>query len=87
LIEKSTQLLTCATQVSWFLCGAEVAAPRIDIQPATAGVARIHGQLLRLALAQDVDEDAFDALLVEFVVFAEADQVASRLSWSICGPL
>jgi hypothetical protein len=34
--------------------------------------------LLRFALAQDVHEDALDALLVEFVVLAEADQVAQQ---------
>nr|GEU28525.1 hypothetical protein [Tanacetum cinerariifolium] len=65
-------------QVRWILPGAEVAAPRVDIEPATARVARVHGQLLRRALAQDVDKDAFHALLVEFVVFAETDQILEQ---------
>jgi hypothetical protein len=68
------RLLTRGAQVRRF-AGAEIGAPGIDVQAAAPGVARVHGQLVRLALAQDVGEDALDALLVEFVVLAEADQV------------
>ena len=33
---------------------------------------------MRLALAQDIDKDALHALLMEFIVFAETNQVAQQ---------
>ena len=50
--------------------GTEVGAPRIDVKAAPARIARIHRQLARFALAQDVDEDPLDALFVEIAVLA-----------------
>src|SRR5471032_2573884 len=70
--------LARAAQVGRPDAGAEVAAPRVDVQAAAPRVAGVHGQLLRRALAQDVGEDALDALFVELVVLAEADQVAQQ---------
>src|SRR3546814_11642919 len=53
---------------------APVAAPGVDVQPATAGVAGIHTELGRCAALQHIDEDALDEVLVEVAVSAEADQ-------------
>ena len=52
--------------------------PWIDVEAAAAGVARLHAKRLRPALRQQVDEDALHALLVEFGMVAEADQVAQQ---------
>src|SRR6201991_2461971 len=47
------------------------AAERIDVEAASARVARIHRQLARRATRLDVHEDPLDALLVEFGMAAE----------------
>src|SRR5450830_1855669 len=47
-------------------------AKRVDVQPAPARVAGIHGQLQRFAMRPDVHEDALHALLVKLVVVAVA---------------
>ena len=56
------------------------AAPGIDVQAAATRVARFHRQRSGRQRAQQVDEDPLDALLVEFGVVAEADQVAQQAS-------
>ncbi len=55
------------------LVATKIAAIRVDIQAAAAGIARIDRQLLRLAMLQDVDKNTFNALFVEFVMVAKAD--------------
>src|SRR5690606_34871109 len=52
--------------------------PGVDVQAAAAGVTGLHRELPRLAATQQVDEDLFDALLVETGVLAERDQVAQQ---------
>lgn len=49
----------------------EIGSERVDVEATTAGVAGIDGQLLRLAIVLEVDEDPLDALLMELVVLAE----------------
>ena len=56
----------------------EVAAPRVDVQPATARIARIDRQQLGPAGRHDVGVDALHAVLVEFRVLAERDHVAQQ---------
>ncbi len=63
--------------LSWQRLGV-AGAQRVDVQPATAGVARVHRQLDRAAARPQVHEDALHALFVELVVVAEADQVPQQ---------
>src|SRR5690606_18036079 len=53
-------------------------APGVDVQAAAPGVTGFHRELPRLAAAQQVDEDLFDALFVETCVLAERDQIAQQ---------
>jgi len=48
-----------------------IGAPRVDIQPAAARVARINTQAFRLAVAQNIAENTLYALLVKLIVMAE----------------
>ena len=70
-------LLTHQTSGSRHKIG--IGAPRVDIQTATAGVARIDAQFFRVAETLNVIKDALHALFVEFVVMAERHQVAQQL--------
>src|SRR5690606_15025044 len=58
--------------------GAGRGAPGVDVQAAAPGVTGFHRELPRLAAAQQVDEDLFDALFVETCVLAERDQIAQQ---------
>lgn len=57
---------------------AAIAAEGVDVQPAAAGVARVDGEAAGRAGAEQIGEDAFHALFVEFIVLAEAYQVAQQ---------
>ena len=59
----------------------DVAAPRVDIRAAAAGIASVDRQALRPAY--QIVEDALDALLVEFVVVAEGNQIAQQQRFAI----
>ena len=59
-------------------CRFEIAAEGVDVRAAAAGVAREHAEFFRTAALLDVVENTLDALLVEFVVLAEGDQVAQQ---------
>ena len=48
------------------------AAVRVDVQATTTHIARIHGQVLRFEQAQEIQINAFDALLMEVRMLAEA---------------
>ena len=71
-------LLAGVAQIGRPLCTTKVGAPWVDIKAASAGIPCIHRQVLRLALAQDVREDALDALFMELIMLAEADQVLEQ---------
>src|SRR6266511_2439444 len=53
----------------------EVAAKRIDVDPAAAHEARVDGECPWSATAEDVDEHALDAAFVKCSVPAERDQI------------
>ncbi len=74
----SAQLLPGVTQIGWALASGEIATPGIDVQAAAPRIAGIDCQFLRLALAQDVHENALDALLVELIVVAKPNQVLQQ---------
>src|SRR5450759_5748942 len=67
-------LLARATRVG--RCDRRCAAPRIDVEAAAARVARVHAEARWRAASHHVDEDALDAVLMEFRVLAERNQVA-----------
>ena len=71
-------LLAGISRIGRRFSGRKIAAPRVDIQAAAARIACIDGKFLRFAMGQDIDEDALDALLVEFIVFAKTNQVAQQ---------
>ena len=71
-------LLARVAQIGWRLAGGKIAAPGIDVQAAAPGIARINCELGRFAVMQDVDKNPLHALLVEFVVFAQADQILEQ---------
>lgn len=48
----------------------------IDVQTAASGVAGVDGQLLAVAVAFEIHEDAFDALFMEFIMLPKGDQIA-----------
>ena len=50
-------------------------APGIDVQPAAAGVTGMDAELCGFATLHEVHIDAFDAMLVEFVVVAKTHDV------------
>lgn len=66
------------TRASVVRCDLRQAAVGIDIQAATAYVARVDAERLRLQQALQVEEDAFDALFVEVLVLAEGNQVGQQ---------
>src|SRR5574343_944918 len=54
------------------------AAEGVDVEAAAPGIAGVNSQRLGVAVALDVAEEALDALLVEFVVLAEGDDIAQE---------
>ena len=58
--------------------GARIGAERIDVDAAAAGEARVDRQRIAPALLDDVDEDAFDAMLVESGVTAKRYEIAQK---------
>src|SRR6185312_10864738 len=70
------RLLPCAARV--VRRGWHAAAERVDVQPAAAGVARVHAESLGRAACGDVHVDALHALLVEFAVGAERDEITQQ---------
>ena len=56
-----------------------VAAPGVDIQTAASRIAGVNGKRFRLAETENIVKDALDALLMEFVMVAERDQIAQEL--------
>ena len=70
-------LLTRSADVVWQ--GARVAGPkRVDVQAATAGVARVDRQLDRFAARPDIHKNAFNALLMKLVVVSKAHQILQQ---------
>ncbi len=52
---------------------------RVDIQTAASRIAGVNGKRFRLAETENIVKDALDALLMEFVMVAERDQIAQEL--------
>ena len=53
-------------------------AIRVDIQPTTPDIPRIHRQFLRFEQALQVEKDPFHALLMEIGMLAEADDIGQQ---------
>lgn len=56
-----------------------IAAPGVDIQTAAPRIAGVNGKRFRLAETENIVKDTFDALLMEFVMVAERNQIAQEL--------
>ena len=56
------------------------AAPRVNVHPASARVTCIDGELGGFATCPDIHEDAFHAMLVEFIVVAKTHDVLQQAS-------
>ena len=54
------------------------AAPRVDVHPASARVSCIDGELGGLAPCPNIHEDAFHAMLMEFIVVAKTHDVLQQ---------
>lgn len=52
---------------------------RVDIQTAAPRIAGVNGKRFRLAETENIVKDTFDALLMEFVMVAERNQIAQEL--------
>lgn len=51
----------------------------VDIQTAASRIAGVNGKRFRLAETENIVKDTFDALLMEFVMVAERNQIAQEL--------
>ena len=71
-----TSLLARISAIVRLLTGRKIATPRINVEATTTCIAGVHCQLLWFAMLHDIDKNSLDALLMEFVVVAETDQVA-----------
>src|SRR5690242_1341805 len=54
------------------------AAPRIDVEPAAARVARVDAESARCAASHQIHVDALDAMFVEIRVLAERNEIAQQ---------
>ena len=71
-------LLSCGSQQLRTFARREIAAPGIDVDAATACIACINRQALRLASSEDVEKNPFDTLFVEFLCGSQADDVLEQ---------